>query len=128
MAQFADVVEIDAPAEAVAGAPVNITVRIKNLYSDLMSIMVVGSLEYGVSPWPNVVFPVDWATLGPDEVFEFAGSFTMPGSQVTLHAYSAWYGDDGSWYFDDEMTQVVGVSQASQLNISNFAIKDFAKV
>ena len=127
MAEHAQIVEIVTPAQAVPDSEVDITVRIKNLYSDPISIMVVGSLEYGEVPWPNVAFPVNWATIGPGDVFEFSGWFTMPGSQVTIHAFSLCYGGDGEWHYDDEMTKVVGVS-ASAPQVSEFRIADFAKV
>lgn len=127
MAQYADVIELAAPAETLPGSQVNITVKIKNLYSATISIMVSGALEYGVTPWPNVTFPGDWANVGAGETCEFSGYFIMPDQRVTVHAYSFWYGADGLWYFDDEMTKVVNVAALTPL-ASDFRIADFNKV
>ncbi|MBA7491846.1 hypothetical protein ES702_02394 [subsurface metagenome] len=46
MATYADVVEIVAPGEALAGSRVDITVRIKNKYASTIGIMVGGALEH----------------------------------------------------------------------------------
>jgi hypothetical protein len=56
MAQYAQIVEIVAPSQAVSGERVDITVRIKNTYAAAIGIMVGGALEYGVTPWPGITF------------------------------------------------------------------------
>jgi hypothetical protein len=127
MAQYADIVEIVAPAQATSGELVNITVRIKNLSSSTISIMVGGALEYGVSPWPDIEFLANWVDTPGGWVAEFAGHFAMPDKGVTVHAYSYWYGADGSWHFDDEMTKVIKLAELVPA-ISNFTITDYAKV
>ena len=48
MATYAQIIEIVAPAQAYSGSRVDITVKIKNLYSSVISLMVGGALEYGV--------------------------------------------------------------------------------
>ena len=63
MAQYADIVEIVAPAEAAAGSKVDITVRIKNLHSSTIGVMVEGALEYGVTPWPTISLPDNTANV-----------------------------------------------------------------
>ena len=129
MAQYADIVEIVAPAQAPAGSRVDITVKVKNTYSSPIGIKVVGVPEYaGLPPGIYIDFPVESANVNPGETFSFYGSFTMPDKTVTVHAYSYWYGADGSWYFDDEMTKLVGVSAAPQPSISDFRIADYIKV
>jgi len=57
MALYADIIEIVAPSQAAPGDPVSITIRVKNLYSAPIGIMVGGALEYGVSPWPGIPSP-----------------------------------------------------------------------
>jgi hypothetical protein len=51
----------------------------------------------------------------------------MPDKAVTLHAYSYWYGGDGSWNFDDEKTKLVAIAALTPL-VSEFKIMDFTKV
>jgi hypothetical protein len=127
MAQYADIIEIVAPSQAAAGDLVNITVRIKNLYSAPIGIMVGGALEYGVSPWPGIEFPTNSANVDGGATYSFSGYFYMPDKKVTIHAYSYWYGADGSWHFDDEMTRVVDLAALTP-QVSEFKIADFYKV
>ena len=107
MAQYADIIEIIAPAEAEAGSRVDITVKIKNTYTSTIGIMAGGALEYGVSPWPGITFPDQTANVGGGQTHSFQGYFTMPDSDVKIHAYSYYYSSDGYWYFDDEATKNV---------------------
>ena len=127
MAEYAQIVDIAAPGQAIVGAQVSVSVTIKNLASVPVGIMVVAALEYGVTPWPDVVFPSDWANVDPGETGEFSGYFYMPDKAVTIHAYSYYYGDDGTWHFDDEKTKSVAAAVASP-QISGFTIADFKKV
>ena len=126
MAQYADIVTIEAPGEAVAGSRVDIEVHIKNLHSATIGIMVGGALEYGKTPWPPITFPNDHADFPAGETYYFEGHFTMPDSDVTIHAYSYWYGSDGSWHFDDEMTGDVSLAELEP-EFSQFAIADYRK-
>lgn len=128
MAQYADIIEIVAPSQAAAGNRVDITVKIKNTYSAVISIMIGGALEYGVSPWLGIDFPENWANVNGGATYSFNGSFIMPDRRVTIHAYSYWYGSDGSWYFDDEFTKSVEIAAVSEPSISDFRIADFIKV
>ena len=109
MAQYADIVEIVAPGSAGAGERVDITVKIKNTYTGAIGIMVGGALEYGVSPWPQITYPSNWANVNAGATKSFSGYFTMPyyppGKVITIHAYSYWYGT--GWHFDDELTKDV---------------------
>jgi len=127
VAQYADIIEIVAPSQAIAGSRVDITVRIKNTYSEAIAIMVGGALEYGVSPWPGIDFPENWANVNGGVTQSFSGYFTMPDKKVTIHAYSYWYGSDGYWYFDDEMTKAVNLASLSP-QVSDFQIADYYKV
>ena len=78
MAQYADIIEIVAPSQASPGDSVSITVKVKNLYSATIGIMVGGALEYGVTPWPGISFPVSSANVSAGATYSFSGSFTMP--------------------------------------------------
>jgi len=109
VAQYADIIEVVAPAEAAAGSRADITVRVKNTYSAPIGILVAGALEYGVSPWPGITFPEPSGNINGGATQSFSGYFIMPDKKVTIHAYSYYYGADGSWHFDDEMTKVVNL-------------------
>jgi hypothetical protein len=89
--------------------------------------MVGGALEYGASPWPSIDFPSNSANVDGGATYSFSGSFIMPDKKVTIHAYSYWYGADGYWYFDDEMTKVVNLMALSP-QVSEFKIADFYRV
>ncbi len=127
MAQYADIIDIIAPSQAAPGDRVDITVRIRNNYSGAIAIMVGGALEYGVSPWPGISFPENSANVDGGVTYSFNGHFYMPDSRVTIHAYSYWYGADGYWYFDDELTKVINLA-ALIPQVSEFQIADFSKV
>ena len=127
MAQYADVIEIVAPSQAAPGSRIDITIRIKNTYSAPIGIMVGGGLEYGVSPWPGINFPENSANVDGGVTYSFNGYFYMPDSRVTIHAYSYWYGADGYWYFDDELTKVISLASLTP-QVSEFQIADFYKV
>ena len=126
MAQYADITGITAPSEAMEGSRVDITVKIKNLYSSAIGIMVGGALEYGVSPWPGITFPSPSSNVDAGAIYSFSGYFTMPDKKVTIHAYSYWYGADSSWHFDDEMTRTVNLvsipeSQFGLIEITSYS-------
>jgi len=127
MAKYADIVEIVAPSKAVAGDRVDITVKIKNLYSSAIGIMVGGALEYGVTPWPGIEFPTNWANVSAGVTQSFNGYFTMPDKKVTIHAYSYYYAE-GSWHFDDEMTKAVELAEAVPSQFGSIEIVRYAKV
>ena len=126
MATYADVVEIVAPGEALAGSRVDITVRIKNKYVSTIGIMVGGALEHGVTPWPGIDFPTNWANVPGGATQSFAGHFTMPDKGVTIHAYSYYYAE-GSWYFDDEMTKAVGLAEAPESEFASIEIVSYER-
>jgi hypothetical protein len=127
VAQYAQIVEIVAPSQAMVGERVDITVRIKNTYSAAIGIMVAGALEYGVTPWPGISFPENSTNVKGGATHSFSGYFTMPNKAVTIHAYSYWYGTDGAWHFDDEKTKSVSLATLSP-QISEFKIADFTRV
>lgn len=117
---YTDIVGVDAPSSAAPGTVVSITVRIKNTYSSIIGIMVGGALEYGVSPRPTISFPDSIKNVDAGATESFLGSFVMPNKDVVIHAYSYYYGSDGLWYFDDELTikVSVGIEQPVFSNLS----------
>jgi hypothetical protein len=129
MAQYADIIEIVAPSEAAPGNLVNVTVRVKNLYSAAISIMVVGVPEYsGLPPAQYIegLYPQQAvANVNAGVTYSFDGYFYMPDKAVTVHAYSYWYGSDDLWHLDDEMTKVVSLAQPQ---FANFGVTDYSKV
>jgi hypothetical protein len=131
MAQYADIIEIVAPSQAAQGARVDITVRVKNIYSAPIGIMVVGVPEYsGLPPalYIDGLYPQQAAAnVDAGVTYSFSGYFYMPDKAVTIHAYSYWYGSDGSWYLDDQMTKVVNLTALTP-QVSDFQIANFYKV
>ena len=127
MAQYADIVEIVAPGEAQAGSRVDITVRVKNNHSAAIGIMVGGALEYSVSPWPGISLPEPSANVDSGVTYSFIGYFTMPDKKVTIHTYSYWYGADGYWYFDDEMTKVINPAAAIESQFGSIEIVSYER-
>ena len=127
MAYYADIVEIIAPSEAKPGDRVDITVRIKNTYSSSVGIMAGGALEYGVSPWPGISFPDSSANVDGGATHSFSGYFTMPDKRVTIHAYSYYYGSDGYWHFDDEMTRTINLAEEIESEFGSIAIISYQR-
>ena len=127
MAYYADIVDIIAPSEAKPGDRVDITVRIKNTYSSSVGIMAGGALEYGVSPWPGISFPDSSANVDGGATHSFSGYFTMPDKRVTIHAYSYYYGSDGYWHFDDEMTRTVNLAEEIESEFGSIAIISYQR-
>ena len=127
MAYYADIVEIIAPSKAKPGGRVDITVRIKNTYSSSVGIMAGGALEYGVSPWPGISFPDPSANVDGGATHSFSGYFTMPDKRVTIHAYSYYYGSDGYWHFDDEMTRTINLAEEIESEFGSIAIISYQR-
>lgn len=127
MAAYAEIVEIVALDRATPDTVLTVEVKIKNTYSSTIGIMVGGALEYGVSPWPRIVFLSDQANVPAGETQSFQGLFTMPSSSVVIHAYSYYYGTDGYWHFDDEKTKRVSLAELVSA-FSQFEIRDYSVV
>lgn len=113
MALYADIVEIVAPGVAVSGSRVDITVKVKNTYTSPIGIMVGGALECGITPWPAITFPSNVANVDAGVTHSFTGYFVMPDRDVKIHAYSYYYGADGNWHLDDEMTRDVTLATSA---------------
>jgi hypothetical protein len=124
---YTEIVEIIAPGQAVAGQRVDIAVKIKNTYSATIGILVGGALDYGVSPWPTITFSDNVANVAAGATHPFYGHFAMPDSDVTIHAYSYYYGSDGYWHFDDEKTKDVSLTELVP-EFGQFEIVDYKTV
>ena len=106
----------------------DVIIMIKNTYPTTIGIQVVGVPEYvGLPPGLYIDFPENSINVDGGAIHSFNGSFTMPDRAVTIHAYSYWYGADGNWYFDDEMTAYVALAVLTP-QVSEFRIADFYKV
>ena len=127
MAQYTDIVEIVAPAEALQGSRVDIAVKVRNTYSSAIGIMVGGALEYGVTPWPGISFQDPSTNVNAGVTQSFSGYFAMLDRKVTIHAYSYYYGADGSWHFDDEMTRAVNLAQEIESQFGSIEIVSYAR-
>ena len=122
MAQYAQIVQIEAPSSAAEGDLVSVAVQVKNLVDYGFYIAVTGS-EGG----SNITFSPDYAGVDPGAIYTFYGSFFMPGQSVTITIYSWWWGSDSTWHQDDVKTKTVNLAVLTP-QISQFQIADFYKV
>lgn len=127
MAQYAEIVEIVVPAEAAPGSRVDLTVKVRNSDSLAIGIRVGGSLEYGISPWPGISFSEPSANVNGGATCSFSGYFFMPDKKVTIHAYSYYYGSDGYWHFDDEMTKTIDIAEEITSQFDSIAIISYQR-
>lgn len=121
MAQYAEIVEIVAPDKAVAGSQVDVTVKIKNIWSAAVHIYcgaVVDSVRF--IDWPD-------AWVNPGATWEVPGAFIMGGADVRILAQSWFKGDDDYLYRDDEKTKDVKVTELVPA-FSEFRIADYRTV
>ena len=128
MALYADIIDLASPLQAAAGSRVDFTAVVKNTYSYPIGVKVTAALEYNGGLWTGIVIPQDVANIDAQATYTFSGYFSMPDKTVIIHIYSYWYGADGQWYVDDEMTRVVSLASAGQPSVSEFRITDFIKV
>ena len=127
MAYYSDIVEIIVPSEAKPDNRVDITLRIKNTYSSSIGIMAGGTLEYGVSPWPDINFPDPSVNVAGGATYSFTGYFTMPEKKATIHAYSYYYGADGSWHFDDEIAKSIDIIEEIESQFGSIEILSYSR-
>ncbi len=129
MAQYVEIVEIVAPAEAVAGSRVDTTVKVKNKYTGTLAVMVVGFPEYpGLPPgeYINGLYPYEaMVGIDPGVTHSFAGYFIMPSSDVKIRAYGYYYWNN-MWNLDDEKTKDVKLAELVPA-FSEFAVASFQK-
>lgn len=106
---YTDITDLIAPSSASAGDEVSVTVKIKNLYSASVHVYCVGVLdsEERFIDWLDY-----WIPAG--ETHSFNGSFVMPSSAVTIHAYSYYEDVDGYLRYDDEEDKDIRLAVAWQ--------------
>lgn len=103
-----EITDVVVPTSAQAGVAVSVQVKIKNTTEEALTIMAGGALDYGVTPWPAIVFTNGSAEVAASETQSFYGSFVMPESDVIVHGYSYYYDEEeGTWIPDDEATNGV---------------------
>ncbi len=127
MAQYADILSVEVPAEAKAGEIVDVRVEIKNLYSAVISIKTSAIVFVNTDAYASVTFPTEYVNLDPGHKYQFWGYFTMPSNDVWVHAVSYWYGADGHWHIDDTMDKDIKLAELVP-GFSEFAISSFSKV
>jgi len=111
MGAYTDIVEIDAPDSAVAGETVPVTIKIKNIWENILLIAADGTYD-GV-PFLHMEY---WVPAG--ETATFSGSFTMPSSGVTIHASSSYWLFGDIWELDDEAEKAVSLAEVFEGTIS----------
>ena len=122
MAQYAQIVEINAPSNAVAGDSVSIAIQVRNLADYGFYVSITGDVDGS-----QVVFTPDYAGADAGATCIFYGSFVMPGRNVTINATSWWWGSDDTWHQDDVKTKAVSLNALTP-QVSQFQIADFSKV
>ncbi len=124
MAQYAEIVEIAAPDGATTRSRVDFTVKVKNLYSAPIAIMVGGILANAPG---ELTFPDgDWANVPAGETHTFPGYFTMPNTNAVLRIFSYWYDGEMYWYPDDMKEETVNLATPVPV-FSELAVASFQK-
>ena len=106
--------EPSAPASAPAGSVVSVELRIQNIFSYGFYVYAVGVL--GTSDRF-----IDWqkAWLGAGQAKAFFGSFTMPGIDSIINAYSYYEDAQGQVRFDDSASKVITVEALAKAEFRN---------
>ena len=102
---YTQIVEIVAPSSARAGDWVDVTIKVKNIWTDWVHVWTLGLYNSVV----RFVDFDDWIPAG--STHEYMGSFIMPDRDVTIRAYTYYEAEDGYWYFDDEAEKAVSLEE-----------------
>ncbi|GAI32568.1 unnamed protein product, partial [marine sediment metagenome] len=105
---YTDIVEIVAPSSAKAGDWVDVTIKVKNIWTDWVHVWMLGLYD----SVERFVDFTDWIPAG--STHEYTGAFIMPDRDVIIHAYTYYEGEDGGWYFDDEAEKRVSLAVAPE--------------
>ena len=122
MAQYAQIVSIDALASAHPGDLVSIAVQIKNLADYGFYVALTGDQNGS-----GITYSPDYTGVDGGAIFTFYGSFFMPNQKVTITVTTWWWGSDNTWYQDDTKTKTVNLVTLTP-SVNQFKIADFAKV
>lgn len=119
---YTQITEIVAPSSAAAGETVSVEVRVKNLHTAGIYIIVTARVVDGdiVLLFGNVYHAVDAGVIQ-----SFYDSFIMPNNSVRLWAWS-WYWTGTEWYQDDEASKDISLGVVP--GFTEFAIASFNKV
>jgi len=102
---YTQIVEIVAPSSASAGDWVDVTIKVKNIWTGWVHVWTLGLYD----SVERFVDFTDWIPAG--STHEYMGAFIMPDRDVTIHAYTYYEGEDGGWYFDDEAEKAVSLEE-----------------
>lgn len=116
---YTDIVDIVAPSSAIAGETVPVTIRIRNKYSASVHVTAIGIYN-------TVERFIDWLKywIPAGQTHSFSGSFVMPARNVTIHAYSLYEAEDGSFYLDDEDEKDVSLAAPPEVYAGTISRKE----
>lgn len=107
MAEYADIIKVEAPSSAIEGAAVNVDVSVKNIGASDQYLAVTAVFDSTSFP-----FQFDYLLVSPGQTVIFRGSFTMPSKNVSITAWS-WYWDGSDWVQDDRDEKQISLDQAT---------------
>jgi len=125
---YTEIFEVVAPYQADPGSSVGVMVKVKNLYSSALTVMVRGELRYGIVPYPYLYFTPEPIDIPAGDWWAFWGSFIMPGAKTTLYIVSYYKTVDAYFNADDSILQDIAVPAPTVPAISEFKISDYMKV
>lgn len=117
----ADIIQIDAPANAAVGDTVIVDVSVKNISSIDQYIAVTAGYES-----TGLSFQFDYLLVSSGQTVVFRGWLTMPSKNVKVTAWS-WYWDGSQWVQDDLITKDIAITILTP-QISDFKIADFYRL
>lgn len=120
---YTDIVAIYGPAEAAEGETVDITVRVKNIWTGSVHVYCVGVLD---SEDRFIDWLDEWIPAG--ETHDFSGSFVMPNHDVIVNAYTYYEGEDGLLYSDDSESASITLKELPSSEFSGFGISEYQTV
>ncbi|GAI61346.1 unnamed protein product, partial [marine sediment metagenome] len=100
---YTEITEIVAPSSARAGAWVDVTIKVKNIWT-----AELGVRTYGIYDSEEMFIDFeDWIPAGSTR--EYGGAFRMPDRDVTIHAYTYYLTEEG-YRSDDEAEKRVSLA------------------
>ena len=118
---YTDIVAIYGPSEAAEGETVDITIRVKNIWSGSLHVYCVGvrDTEDRFIDWLD-----EWIAAGQSH--DFSGSFVMPNHGAYVNGLTYFEALDGYLYLDDEM-QVYIKLQELEPTFRSFGVTDYSQ-
>jgi len=115
---YTEIVGVYGPPEAAAGDLVTVEVRVRNLYSDYLAVLVGGFLD-GTTIW----FSPDYEWIDPGATYSFTYSFTMPNHDVSISVWS-YYWTGSEWYADDDKSVVIALAAPPEVYAGTISRKE----